>query len=147
MPYCMRTHTIICLLLTQKLQCFLLVYLTSDFREESVKSKQSNAMVSKSEDLMGSLLLLFSFANMLKSIISHQNTGIFIVGWMGKSNIHTTVLIWNMGLMLLLSANQIADIFCANNKCIHSLSILLWKIYSIVPKSKILFNTAGPLQN
>ena len=41
-------HAITCLLLTQKMQCFLPFCLTSvlDFREESLKSKQSNAMVS-----------------------------------------------------------------------------------------------------
>ena len=91
MPYCTRTHAITCLLLTQKIQCFLPFCLTSvlDFREENVKSKQSNAMVSKSEELIGSVLLL---QRCLKAYFLHQDT-VFNVGWMSKSYIYTNQLV------------------------------------------------------
>ena len=73
MPYCMSTPCDNLFIVNSKMQCFLPFCLTSvlDFKEENLKSKQSNAMVSVSADLMGSVLLLFFCKAALKAYFLH----------------------------------------------------------------------------
>ena len=92
MPYCTSTHAITCLLLTQKLQCILPFYQSWTFEKKMWKVNKAMQWFLNLKHSWEAFYFYFLLQRCLKAYFLITILGFFIVAWMSKSIIHTTVL-------------------------------------------------------